>query len=270
MPPIITIAGSGTGGTSIAGPVDLVLTSNGTLYEAEWGGNRVQAFAQNNSYAILSQSGMGSLRGICIDNRSSNYYATGGGSVTMWPSNTTIVTFSGAFGVATDRHANLYVSSEFIGTVICWNATSNTSRTVLTGLNSPRHLYLDEVNQLIYVADRSNHRVIKASLNGGGNVTVVAGGYGNGNGADQLSNPNGVCISQKTGAVFVADSGNNRIQKWMINARFGITVVGYPNGTSGNGLYSLHTPYAVTLDSFETFLYVADFNNNRVQRVPLL
>jgi DNA-binding beta-propeller fold protein YncE len=266
----MTVAGAGTGATPIAGPVDLALTGNGILYEAEWGGNRVQAFAPNNPYGILSQSRMGSLRGICMDNSSSNYYVTGDGSVTMWPSNTTIMTLSGAFGIAKDRHANLYVSSEFIGMVICWNATSNTSMTVLTGLNSPRHLYLDEANQLIYDADRSNHRVIKGSLNGGGNFTVVSGGNGNRNGADQLSNPNGVFISKKTGAVYIADTGNNRIQKWMPNARSGITVIGYPNGTSGNGLYSLNGPYAVALDASEAFLYVADFNNNRVQRVSVL
>ena len=260
------MAGSGTGGTAIYGPVDLFLTSNGTLYEAEWGGFQVQAFLFNNANAVLTQKGVNNPRGICFDERSLSYYVAGNDQVRKWPSNTTILAFSGAFGIAIDSGGNLYVSSEFLNIIVRWNATSNLTATILSGLSSPRHIYLDEPNQFIYVADRLNFRVIRSDLSGGSRV-IVAGGNGNGAAANQLSDPCGVYVSSQSGTVYVADTGNNRIQKWTSNATFGITIVGYANGTAGIGLYGLNAPYAVILDASETFLYVPDLNNNRIQRI---
>jgi hypothetical protein len=75
VPLITTVTGAGTGGSSLSAPVDLFLTSNGTLYEAEWNG-RVQAFSPNRTTAILAQSRIGSIRDICVDNAFSNYYVT--------------------------------------------------------------------------------------------------------------------------------------------------------------------------------------------------
>jgi hypothetical protein len=89
VPLITTVAGAGTGGSSMSAPVDLFLNSNGTLYEAEWNG-RVQAFSPNRTTPILSQSRIGSIRGICVDNAFSNYYVTADGNVTMWPANISI------------------------------------------------------------------------------------------------------------------------------------------------------------------------------------
>jgi len=63
--------------------------------------------------------------------------------------------------------------------------------------------------------------------NSTGGITI-AGGNGEGNNANQLICPHGVAVDEK-GNIFIADTYNDRIQKWMKNNTEGITVVG------GNG-----------------------------------
>ncbi|MFX6201900.1 hypothetical protein ABTF50_21095, partial [Acinetobacter baumannii] len=53
----------------------------------------------------------------------------------------------------------------------------------------------------------------------------VAGGNGNGNGANQLSNPRDIWVDAN-GFIYIADAGNHRIQKWGQGAVSGQTVAG--------------------------------------------
>jgi DNA-binding beta-propeller fold protein YncE len=61
----------------------------------------------------------------------------------------------------------------------------------------------------VYVTDPDNSRVIKFSSTGG---VQVAWGV-NGTGASALNQPTGLAID-KTGAIFLADSGNNRVVRY--------------------------------------------------------
>ncbi|CAF4279615.1 unnamed protein product, partial [Adineta steineri] len=125
----------------------------------------------------------------------------------------------------------------------------------------------------LYIADCNNHRIQKWKLpkNGSTPLTAgitVAGGNGAGSAANQLDSPYGVYVSKKTGTIYVADTNNHRIQRWAVGASYGTTLAGI-NGSGGVGMDQLNLPAGVALDPNETYIYVADQANHRVQRFTL-
>ena len=70
--------------------------------------------------------------------------------------------------------------------------------------------------------------------------------------------------------MYIADSVNHRIQRWNQNESAAVTIAGDPNGVAGAGPTMLNYPYSVALNEEETFLYVIDCVNLRVQRFDLL
>jgi len=91
--------------------------------------------------------------------------------------------------------------------------------------------------------------------------TTVAGGH-SGSAANQLSGPPSLFIDA-AGNIFIADDGNNRIQKWEPGADNGITVAGgNGQGSAANQLYS---PKGVFVDAAGN-IFIADYQNNRIQK----
>jgi sugar lactone lactonase YvrE len=113
----------------------------------------------------------------------------------------------------------------------------------------------------IYVADRTNHRVVKWTP-GAAQGIVVAGGNGSGSALNQLSNPQSVFVNG-SGDVFVVDQSNHRVVRWSISANTGVVVAG-GNGL-GAGLTQFNNPRFVTATS-NGDLYISDQNNHRVVR----
>ncbi|CAF1310864.1 unnamed protein product [Rotaria sp. Silwood1] len=101
-------------------------------------------------------------------------------------------------------------------------------------LHTPMGLFVDD-EQTIYVADYSNHRIMewkRGATNGqvvaGGNGqgrTVVASGNRRGDHLDQLNLPLYVFVDQAQ-SVYVSDTENYRVMKWMKGATQGIVVAG--------------------------------------------
>ena len=86
---------------------------------------------------------------------------------------------------------------------------------------------------------------------------TVAGVTGQpGNTSDKLSNPRGIGIDWSN-ALYIADGGNNRIQKYSNGASVGETVAGVGGG-------SLSRPFDVVVDLNEN-IFVADTYNHRIQ-----
>ncbi|CAF3385253.1 unnamed protein product [Rotaria socialis] len=92
--------------------------------------------------------------------------------------------------------------------------------------------------------------------------TVVAGGNGKGNELNQVNWPTYVFVDQDY-SVYVSDSKNHRVMKWMKNATDGIVVAGGQG--EGNALAQLSRPKGVFVDARDT-IYVADDGNHRVMR----
>jgi len=96
---------------------------------------------------------------------------------------------------------------------------------------------------------------------------TVAGGNGPGAAANQLSSPASVFLD-KDGGMYVADSNNNRVQRFprgSTSASDGFTVAGgYGQGMAAN---QLDHPSSVFVDSHGN-LFVADEGNHRIQEFP--
>jgi sugar lactone lactonase YvrE len=94
---------------------------------------------------------------------------------------------------------------------------------------------------------------------GSSNVGVtVAGGNGEGNGADQLDDPNGVFVDRH-GNLWVADTRNARIQKFLQGHKKGITI--------GADLPNAPTFPTNLFVCYDGSVYVADYFESRVKRL---
>jgi sugar lactone lactonase YvrE len=183
--------------------------------------------------------------------------------------------------IAVDSNDNLYIVDTNNHRVMLWPPNS-TSGTVIAGLgvagsdsfslNSPQGIFLDENNSYIYISDTGNNRIQRFSLLGGSpnNGTTVAGGNGPGSSNTQLNSPYSVYLSTKTQAIYIADTYNSRIQRWNQGDPSGVTIAGNPNGNLGNNADMFALPYGIAVNDEETFLYVADTGNSRIQRFPLV
>jgi sugar lactone lactonase YvrE len=91
---------------------------------------------------------------------------------------------------------------------------------------------------------------------------VVAGGHGQGNDVNQLSNPLGIIMDQ-SGGVYISDAENGRIMRWQEGDTEGKVIVG------GNAKPNqLNRPNALAFDRCDN-LYVVEENNHRVQRFDI-
>jgi len=185
------------------------------------------------------------------------------------------------YGVQVDSYNNVIVVSTNNNFVMFWppNATNGTVIVGLgiadsssMGLKYPSGIALDERNSLLYVADSYNHRIQRYSLNDTWpcNGTTVAGGNGAGSASNQLYKPSYIRLSNKTGAMYIADYANHRIQRWQQGATSGVTIAGNPYGHGGSNATMLYYPIGLAINANETLMYVTDTNNRRIQRFQLI
>lgn len=137
----------------------------------------------------------------------------------------------------------------------------------------------------IYIADTMNHRVVLSEQpvdltqeKRKFPTKVVAGGKGPGTLSSQLFEPSGIFLTSDGKFLFVADSGNSRVQKWEIGKEAGFTVAG--GSADGAGETQLAYPRRIQVVEHKIFrptgpklistLFVVDSGNHRVQRLPPL
>ncbi|CAF3895899.1 unnamed protein product [Adineta steineri] len=187
------------------------------------------------------------------------------------------------YGIVVDSHKNVIVAlmlhhrvmfwppNALNGTIIVGHISASSGATSMD-LDTPVGIALDEHNSWLYVADSNNHRIQRYNLNNTwpSNGTTVAGGNGPGSRSNQLFYPTYIKISNKTGALYIVDNGNNRIQRWNQGATEGVTIAGDINGNSGASDTTFNYPAGLAINHNETFMYVTDYNNNRVQRFQLI
>ncbi|CAF4727804.1 unnamed protein product [Rotaria sp. Silwood1] len=119
-------------------------------------------------------------------------------------------------------------------------------------LSYPWGLHVDD-DQTIYVADQSNHRIVKWKR-GATSGQVVAGGNGQGSGDHQLNYPYDVIIDKERDSLIICDYWNGRVVRWPRR-----------NGTSGETIISNIDCVGLTMDENGS-LYITDGGKNEVRR----
>jgi tripartite motif-containing protein 71 len=131
-----------------------------------------------------------------------------------------------------------------------------------TTLSWPSGIDLDSFSGDVYIVDTGNNR-IKVFSNNGTFITEW-GGYGGRADNGTLRFPRGIAVNSWSfsGDVYVADTGNNRIQVFSSNGTF-LTRWGGYGGAVENG--TLRFPQGIAIDPSTGNVYVADTGNNRIQ-----
>ncbi|CAM4969330.1 unnamed protein product, partial [Rotaria socialis] len=122
-----------------------------------------------------------------------------------------------------DRDHSVYVSDNNNHRVMKWVEGAKEGIVVaggqgegnaLTQLSHPEGLFVDTLGTL-YVADHGNHRVMRWTQGDKKQDTIVVGGNGSGEGANQFHCTWGLSFDRH-GNLYVVDAGNNRVQRFSI------------------------------------------------------
>ncbi|CAF1550267.1 unnamed protein product [Adineta steineri] len=144
--------------------------------------------------------------------------------------------------------------------VIQWSRQNGTSgQTVISNITC-FGLTIDNEGHL-YVCDYDKHEVRRWKM-GDTNGIVVAGGNGEGDRLDHLSQPCNMFVDGEN-SLYISDGRNHRVMKWMKDANEGVVVDGGQG--LGNGLTQLFYPRGVRVDQLGN-VYVADQYNFRIMR----
>lgn len=246
--------GAGTAASQLNFPSSICFDAAGYLYVADFDNGRVQKFppastSLTNGVTVAGGNGLGSAA-------NQLYHPV---------------------SVFIDGSGNLYVCDQNNNRIQKFPAgsTSATNGVTVAGghigsaanqLNFPAGVWVDGAGN-IYVCDRLNSRIQKfpAGSTAGTNAMTVAGGNGSGSAANQLYLPANITLSS-SGDLYIADQGNNRVQKFpagSTSATNGVTVAG-GNGR-GSAANQLNYPSRVRFDQAGD-MYVGDLYNQRVQR----
>ncbi|CAF0951243.1 unnamed protein product [Adineta steineri] len=125
----------------------------------------------------------------------------------------------------------------------------------LNQLYHPHGIYVDndDSDQIIYIADYHNHRIVKWNRNTN-EKQVVAGGNEKGNGMDQLSHPTDIIVDKEHDSLIICDCGNKRVVQWP-----------RVNGKNGQIIISEVCCIGLTMDNNGN-LYVSDSSKHEVKR----
>ena len=162
-------------------------------------------------------------------------------------------------GVVVDSSGNIYIADTDNSRIMKWEPGATKGEIIITGIY-PMAIHVDNSGN-IFVSDYNNHRVLKYTLSSGSYTqSVIAGGNNSGNSLNQLNRPWGIYVDSSE-TVYVADSYNHRIMKWLSGASQGVLVAGGNN--EGYALNQLRYPRSVNVDSSGN-IYVSDSDNNRL------
>jgi sugar lactone lactonase YvrE len=283
---ISTLAGGGNGGDGgpatsalLAGPYAITEDSNGNLYIADTGNNRIRKIS-NGTISTIAGTG------------SAGYTGDGGPAISATMSGPTSVAVDSQGNIFFSDYGNLVVREIVAGTgnvqTVAGNGTScyptNTGcgdggLATLGNLTSPQTVALDASDNL-YIADNYAFKIRKVTASTQIISTVagtgVLGSSGDGKLATKatLSHPTSAAVDSN-GNIYISDQYNNKIR--MVTASTGLMSTYALNGSpclcfhdGGPALQgSMWNPLEVAIDPSNN-LFIGGGNDNVVQRVDSL
>jgi hypothetical protein len=152
-------------------------------------------------------------------------------------------------------------NSDFKNRVNTWIANPIINPDFKNIISSCSNLFIGLDNSL-YCSTEQQHTVLRFTLNPNSIlVNIVAGKRTNGTTLYLLSSPNGIFVDINYD-LYVADSGNDRIQLFRHGHLNGTTIAG--NKALGTTV-GLNFPTGIVLDA-DGYLFIADRNNHRIIR----
>ena len=211
----------GNGSAALYYSLGIQIVDNTTLYIADHSNNRVVVIQPGSTTAtFILGSGAGAVSSqfnqpsdIFVTSTSVYVLDTMNYRVQRWPRNgvngTTVAGITGSVGTA----------------------ASNNTFGVSYGI------YVDKYGYL-HVSDQANHRILRfpPGSTSGTSFVVVAGTGVAGIGPSQLNSPYKAFVDDDL-TIYIADTGNHRIQRWSYGACSGVTVAG--TGNAGTALNQL-------------------------------
>lgn len=137
-----------------------------------------------------------------------------------------------------------------------------TRRVEMIAVNKSCYGLFVDLNNTIYCSMRYGHKVVTISPNIYGSYTfeITIGDDQGGSGSGQLNEPNGIFVDENF-TLYVADSKNNRIQRFQPGETNGTTVAS--NETEGEHI--LDYPTGIILDADQN-MFILNKDNHRIIR----
>jgi len=259
---IFNVNGDGTPFGEFSNPMGVGIDPSGNVYVADRQNVRIVKFDSSGNFLLefgQGGSGAGDFSGpedIASDS-SGNVYVVEAGNHRVQKFNSMGV-FQSMFGWGVDTGAAAFQTC----TSSCQSGLSGSGD---GQFNAPTNIFVD-ISGNIWISETNNHRVQKFDTSGfdsSGNFLLKFGRNGgdgtSGSGNGEFNFPEGIG-GDSSGNIFVADSLNNRIQKFDSSGSF---LSEFGSVGDANGEFA--APRGVDLDSSNN-IFVADGNNNRVQK----
>ncbi|CAF0847103.1 unnamed protein product [Adineta steineri] len=214
----ITFATSATVGAS---PVGIFVNSINTVYVADQTNSRIQVWLNGNTTPTRTISG-GLIKPFSL-------FATDNGDIYV-----------------DNAYSNMRVDK--------WGSNSNSSVPAMYVCSQCTGIFVD-INNMLYCTMYPSHKIVSQSLDTSLNIWAIVAGTGTAGATSlTLNNPRSSFVDNNLN-LYVADGGNNRIQKFLSGQLNGTTI---PTGT-----ITLYQPTAVVLDA-DGYLFIVDSSNHRL------
>ncbi len=287
---------SGSGNGEFSAPSGITTDSVGNVYVSD-STHRVQKFDSSGTYLAqwgTGGSGDGQLSGAYFgletDTNDNVYIADQGNHrVQKFDDTGTYLSQFGVYGyeadnlqspkdVAIDSSGAVYVADQYANAVKKFSSSGVYQQTFGesidgTYLNDPDTLLVatsiaSDAQGNYYVAETEANRISKFNSNNTKIATIGSGnlsewGFEEGIDAGQFNNPFGLALDN-SGNLYVADSDNNRIQKFDSAGTY-LTQWGGSYGVYGSGDGEMQFPTGVAVDASGN-VYVTDAENYRIQK----
>jgi tripartite motif-containing protein 71 len=211
---------------------------SGNVWVANTRNNRIDEFAPDGSGPLRSLPPTGRL-----------------GSIFNWP-----------MSVSFDPSGNMYVADTFNNQIQSFAVPTSGTPTLRwavksagsgAGFRHPWDLVYDPVQSRVLVADSLNSRIVALSPATGAPLGVLP--ISRGRNPGQVIKPLGITVSA-SGTIWIADTGNNRVEEFNSDGSFANEMV----GTYGFTVDHFNAPQGIRIGP-DGLLYIGDTSNNRIQ-----